>query len=222
MKKRNNLILVLILVAGIIFVLISVIIFAEVTKFKHNGVKTQAVITEIRSYYVNDETEYDVFVEFDVDGTTYSGKLNAYEIGFHEGKEIPIYYMEDNPNDFIYGKRNYFISVIFFLAGVFLLVISVGKIAINLIRKIKIKRIKENGTHVSATVRRIEKNSKVKLLNGFYVTVSCIDDFGRLFEKKIVMQDNLIKEGDIVDLYYDVENPDKFEIDFENLRERMV
>jgi len=218
MKKRNNLILALILVAGIIFVLISVIIFAEVTKFKHNGVKTQAVITEIRSYYVNDETEYDVFVEFDVDGTTYSGKLNVYEMGFHEGKVIPVYYMADNPNDFIYGKRNYFIAIIFLIAGIFMLVISGGKVAATVVRKMKIKRMKETGTHVSATVRRIDGNNKTKGLKSFYVTVSCIDDFGRLFEKKMFIDDNLIKEGDVVDVYYDAENSDKFEIDFESLR----
>lgn len=74
-------------------------------EFEANSIKTQAIITKIKSSYVYDSDgdrrkTHDVYVEFTVDGVQYSGELNTYNINMQEGEETTIYYNPDNPNEF--------------------------------------------------------------------------------------------------------------------------
>ncbi len=67
--------------------------------------ETTAVITEMidQSYY--DEgtrvAQYDIQVQFTVDGKTVTAKLDEYRSGFQVGKEVKIKYNPDNPTDIV-------------------------------------------------------------------------------------------------------------------------
>lgn len=75
------------------------------TKFQENAIKTEAIITDIKSSSFKDsegntQKSMDVYVKFEVDGVQYSGELNTYSITMKEGQKVTIYYNPDDPNDF--------------------------------------------------------------------------------------------------------------------------
>lgn len=65
--------------------------------------KTTAVIERIEEYGSLDDEMHDVYVRYSVNGNTYDGMLDYYSPGYQVGKEIPIYYNPDNPEQ-IHGE----------------------------------------------------------------------------------------------------------------------
>lgn len=66
-----------------------------------------AEIVSIKSRYdgYNDEYgtdyDYDVYVQYEIDGTIYTEELNSYSSEYYEGKEIEILYNIDDPSQII-------------------------------------------------------------------------------------------------------------------------
>ena len=82
--------------------------------FENNGyVKTTAIITQIDETYTgtdsdgHSEYDYDVYVDYTVDGKEYHGKSDLYQSNYEEGKEITIYYNPENPEE-IHGDGKTF------------------------------------------------------------------------------------------------------------------
>ncbi len=213
-KSRFSYLFPIIAVATI-FWAAAAIIFFRTADFVKNGAKTEAVITKIDGHYDGDDYEHDVFVRFSVDGTDYYGELNAYEAGFRVGKSVPIIYKTENPNDFIYGKRNAFISVLLFAVGAFLFFIALKAPVSALFGKISLAIKKRDGKEVEATVTRVETSEAKGLISKFSAVVSFLGDDGAFYEKKFgYFNSDLIHVGSKVRLYVDYYNADKFAVDF--------
>ncbi len=96
------------MIAGIIICTIGVIIFAVLgivslnkENFKKDAEATTGYITEIDSYRSNGETHHRVYIEYRVDGKSYSDSLNYWDATMHEGMAIDVYYLPDNPEQII-------------------------------------------------------------------------------------------------------------------------
>ena len=77
---------------------------------------TTAVIDRIEETWVgDDDTNYDVWVTYSVDGRTYQGELDTYNGSYREGKRIKIYYDPENPER-IHGDSRKF-GMILWVAG---------------------------------------------------------------------------------------------------------
>lgn len=100
MKKNSNETFVSIFFAFLGSIFFALGIFLSMSTFTEKGkIETTGVITRIESYPDSDgDTQYDVFVSYNVSGKNYVSELNSYSSSFHEGKEIKIYYLENNPS----------------------------------------------------------------------------------------------------------------------------
>ena len=77
------------------------------TFFQTKGyAETTAVIERIEEHGDFDDTSYDVYVRYSVDGREYHGESDFYSAGYREGKEIKIFYIPDNPEQ-IHGDAGH-------------------------------------------------------------------------------------------------------------------
>ena len=220
MKKDNGRVsaFILVLLSGIIFTGIACFMFIRTADFSENGEKTSAKITRIEERYNGEDTDYYVYVEFFVDGVTYGGRLGTYEIGFTEGKTVPIIYKRDNPSEFIYGKRNNFFAVLFLIAGLFLLFLTVGVYVAKFFSFIKLAAYKRSGRKVFATVTRIEVSDK-SFFGRRPALASFTDEEGMIYEKNYFFGAEEFKEGDSVTIYVKSGGADDFAVENINKNE---
>ncbi len=105
------------LIFGLIFMIIGINIKIMTEGIKKNSVKTDATITNIRSFTNSDgESDYIVEVSFEVDGVYYSGRLDYYDITMDKGDRVTIYYNPDNPSE-ILSHGGTVIFYIFLIVG---------------------------------------------------------------------------------------------------------
>lgn len=106
--------------------------------FQNRGyVKTTAVIDHVDKTFTgydednHEEYDYQVYVNFTVDGTDYQAQSDYYQNGYDAGKEITIYYNPANPQQ-VHGDSKGFgiylmiLGPILILVGIFLLIRSLA------------------------------------------------------------------------------------------------
>ena len=98
---------------GIFFAFIGTKIQEENTRFLETAETTTAQITHFEFDYSVDKTRTIVYVQFDVDGQTYSGDLGGeYNATMYVGGDVTVYYNPDDPNEFS-GPSTSFVGYIF-------------------------------------------------------------------------------------------------------------
>ena len=93
---------------------------------KEDRVETTGIITNIESYMKSDETYYDVFVTYNVNGREYVSELNVWFSGFYEGKEIKIYYDKNDPTKIGSVASDFMMIFLLILQTIFIIVGLVG------------------------------------------------------------------------------------------------
>ncbi len=93
-------------IMGIVAVIVGIASIAADKQFEKTAEKTTGVITQIVKTKTHNGTknsgakyDYDVYVEYEVDGKTYDEKLDVYYTGMHKGDDIQIMYNPDNPEE---------------------------------------------------------------------------------------------------------------------------
>lgn len=122
----------LVLVITVLFGFLSLGLGIHTMFFQNKGyVKTTAVIDHVDKTVTgydnhhHEEYDYQVFVNYTVDGTDYQSESDYYQNGYEAGKEIAIYYNPSNPQQ-IHGDSKGFglymiiLGPILILAGVFI------------------------------------------------------------------------------------------------------
>ncbi len=113
---------ILILVVGVLFFAVAVFAWIKTVHYRGEGIRVDAVITDIETTYFDDDTDHTVTVRFVTeDGEEITGELDAYQSGFYVGKTVPVLYLPDDPHKFTYAKNGLLLPLIFIGAGVFLL-----------------------------------------------------------------------------------------------------
>jgi len=89
---------------GIGLMIAGVFLIVENENNKKHTTETEAIITRIEQYYLMDnQSTHNVYVQFSVNGTEYSGILGTYGSGMKEGNIVKIRYEPDNPQNFRYS-----------------------------------------------------------------------------------------------------------------------
>jgi len=120
---------------------IAIIAGVYLTFFSANGFeKTTAVIvsvTELPKEFENEDTQYDVVVEYTVEGKKYTQKLDYYSPSFKEGGTVEIKYDPKDPS-VIRGGGNF--GIIILIIGVVIL----GVVIFSIVRgRQSLKKLKE-------------------------------------------------------------------------------
>ena len=111
--KLENLFWGVFVLFGILFAFIGTKIQEENTKFLESAETTTAQITHFEFEHSANKTHTIVYVQFDVDGQTYSGNLGGeYDATMYVGGDVTVYYNPDDPNEFS-GPSTSFVGYIF-------------------------------------------------------------------------------------------------------------
>ena len=137
-----------------------------------NKVETVGTISEIARHRDSDgDTSYDVYVVYEVDGKEIESELNGYMSGYHEGKEIEIYYDKNNPRKI--GTRGLDIVMLLF-PGMGLLFFLIGACGFaGCIKKDRMKkRLRDTGEIIYATYSELvyNRNYSVNGRHPYYIT----------------------------------------------------
>ena len=181
MKKSISLLAGILLFFGTVLLLAGTVSFIDVSELQRNGVETSATITNIKKEvkYSNGEKkyDYDVTVEFTVDGQKYSGLLNDYNSSMFVGKEEGIYYNPSNPNEFCSDSSPYF-YLIFSVVGLGLIVLGIKDIANTKKYNKRVKRLVQGGQKLLVPIVDVEIDES-KTVNDRHpnIIVCAIEDY---------------------------------------------
>lgn len=229
-NKVENLIWIIFFGIGLIFVIIGIVICANIFNYK-NKVETTGIITEIGSYRdLDGQRENSVYVEYTVDGRVYESALNGYSSNFYEGKEIEIYYDINNPSKI--GVKSIDLVFLIFpgIGSIFLVIGGVG-IIIKGRRKALEKKLMSYGDKVFAKIIDVCNNTRYTVNGRHPYVIICqwdneIDGKEYIFKSGNLWFDPTFaieqKNIDTLPVYIDMNNKKKYVIDTSILADEVV
>lgn len=115
-----------------------------------NNVKTIATITSIKRHYDNyndydQDVNFDVWVEYEINGETYEAELNSYSSDYQIGKKVEIFYNKDDVTQITSADIQNVSKVFNALKtiGLFITIFCASILIISYIRS-KVKKKKQN------------------------------------------------------------------------------
>lgn len=205
---------------GLLFVGVAIFYAVSYNNKANNGIKTDAIIVDIDSYYTADrDLRHVATVEFQVEGVTYRGELNEYWSSMRVGQTVPIYYNPDNPNEFAYGKLSWVLLLCF--GGMGSLVTFIGLYTgITAIKfNAKLRRLTASGKKVTATITDVKQISTVRINGKYPTTIYCKDDDGHEYMQKFrAYPSEYFRTGDLVDVYVEADFYDDYIVDITSYR----
>lgn len=216
MKKSKILTVAILLICGFGFIATGIFLHLRRQDYVKNGIPAQATIVRVDIYEdFEDETEYRVYVEFTVNGQLYSGQLHMYKSGMRAGQTVPIYYMPDNPNNFIYAKGQ-LLYVIFYVFGGIVLAFGLAYIFYPVIRNIGLNLRRKRWRTVQAKISSVSAFERVQIyvLGKRRVTLTCRDDEGNIYSQPFFIGPNeQFPNGSEINIYVHPDDPEKYKID---------
>lgn len=205
---------------GLLFVGVAIFYAVTYNNAARNGVKTDAIIVDIDSYYTADrDLRHVATVEFQVEGVTYRGELNEYWSSMKVGQVIPVYYNPENPNEFVFGKMSWVLLLCF--GGMGSVVTFIGLYTgITAIRfNAKLRRLSENGRKITATITEVRQMSNVRINGKYPTTIYCKDEYGHEYKQKFrASPSEYFRTGDLVDVYVEADFFDDYIVDVTSYR----
>ena len=222
MKIKDILLGIIFSVVGIVIICAGLFFRSLTNEFEENSEATTATIIRIDEDYHGDSKDHKVYVEFEVDGIRYSGKLDLYHSGMKEGDDVTVYYNKSDPNDFRSNFATGPITIGLIAFGGVFAIIGITYIAIEIKKNKEANKIKNNGLLINAEVIGITKNRRIKVNNRHPYIINCrceINGELYLFESKNVWYDAptifeslQIKE---IPVYISRENSKEYYVDIE-------
>lgn len=215
---------------GSVFFIIGILICIGNLNYE-NTTQTVGVISEIKTRTDSDGDIYRrVYVKYEADGTEYETELDGYSSSYYEGKEIEIYYDNDNPYDVGVKSFDYLLLIFPGMGLIFLLIGGIG-LGVKINGRISGNKLKQFGQKVYA-------NYSTTILNRSY-TVNGRHPYNIICEwnspedgKKYILKskniwfnpENIIAEKNITmfAVYMNPENRKKYLIDTDILTENVV
>jgi len=122
-------VIIIFLLAGLGLLIAGILVQNNSKNFAQHAKEATATITQIDYDYHTDSdgdttTNYTVYVEFEVDGKTYSGRLGFYSAGMYEGGTVTVLYDIGNPQNFRSKSGDTFIYILLVLVGIAVMAIG--------------------------------------------------------------------------------------------------
>ncbi len=184
-NKSDKKFIVLASITALVFIAVGIFLLVRNIDYKTNGIKTYAVITRIETDYspTDETTNHYVYVRFEAEGKIIEGELGAYTSSMREGQTVPVRYMPNNPENFVYGKAMFLPSVLCFIAGGVLIAFLIIPIK-TAVTKSKLEKLKTIGRKTEATIDESTIKSNTRILGKTPVTIVCSDENGQTFTAK--------------------------------------
>lgn len=170
MKNKNidNVVWIIFLCMGILFFVISGVIYSADYIPEENRVETVATIESITEY----DDDYDVLISYKVNNKKYIANLSSYSSSYYEGKEIVVYYDINNPAKIV-DTTSIIVMLVFCGVGTVFIIIAVVFIALKYKRKRIIQNLKENGLILNAQYLYVKTNLLYRVNNRHPFNIYC-------------------------------------------------
>lgn len=142
-KKSKKISLYLIFaVVGVALIIVGTVLIIQSENFKKNAAQTEATIVEIETYEdSDDETHYNVLVEFYAGDVKVEGDLGYHVSGMKKGQTVKVFYNPDDPNDFKSASEGIWMFVVFIVGGIPFTLVGFSPLIAKLIKAIKNRRV---------------------------------------------------------------------------------
>jgi hypothetical protein len=196
--------------------------------FFENAVEIQASITDIEIYYDSDnEAQHEVYVKYVIGDELYEDvRLNYYSSDMRKGQKVAVWY---NPNDpwEIRSKEgsNFGSLLLIIIGGVFAGGGAIALITCQVKASQDTKR-KKTGKRLQLPIAYIDVNPHITV-NGFpanYIICQEQDPYTgqtiQQYKSKNIFRDlfSEMQVGDLVDVYVDPQNPNKYFVDVDSVQ----
>lgn len=195
-------------------------------KFQETAVEVTAVITDIDSYRDSDgDRHHNVYVEYGFNGRQYRDvRLNFYNSGMYEGKEIAILCDPDNPGHIEAKGGLTFLYALLMGMGILFAVIGAIPAAVTVKNTFNEKKIRNSGRKLYAVVEEIVLNTSLSLNGQHPYLIYCIyrdeysDKIYRFKSGSVWTNPNpVVRPGDTVPVFVDERNFRHYYVDVESL-----
>lgn len=215
---------------GVVFLIIGlgVLIMPYTVR---NKVETTGVISSIKyksNQLAHEEDMPSVTVTYIVDGKEYESVLNYYSSNFYEGKQLKIYYDQNNPQK-IHAKAESSLAYIFLGLGAVFAGIGGSGIVIKSKKQKQINYLKANGNLITADYIETKINAHYSVNGRHPYNIYCrwIDPNNAkeyLLKSKNLWKnpENIISEKNITEfpVYMDKNNTDSYFVDTSIIEEK--
>lgn len=230
MKKKMGVNTIFAIIGSIFFVIGLVLAavggFRHVSynKFMKTAETTWAEITDIEEdvYYRKGRrrTRHHAWVEYEVDGCVYTGKLDNYNSSMYIGADIEVYYDPADPSEVRTGSRT--AEIILFSMGGGFAVLGGVFLIIVIAKKNKIKNLKLNGEALTGTIVNITQNMAVRINGRHPFKAECevknpFDGETYLYSSENINSDISQFIGSQVTVYVDKNKKSKYYVDMDEL-----
>ena len=222
---------IVLVVAGIIFLCVSLCIIVDAKRFGERAQETTAVVTDVQKYRVKRNkkyrTEYDVYVQYKANGDTYNEELSGGNGSMREGETIIVYYDPMNPRDVRKTKTATGAHIIAFIfSGVFVC-LGVGFGIVPAVKMSKRRKLRETGAQASALITDIiiDKSIKINKRHPYKAQCEVVDPVTGekyLYSSEGIMDDIRHLQGQLVTVYYDPYDRSKYYVDLDTVDENTI
>ena len=207
------------------FTILLVGIYIEHKHFMETAQETIAVISDVRKERVRRNgkyrTDYDIYVQYEVDGVTYNQELNGSSSSMRVGSTIVVYYDPENPRDVRSsnnsGMQGFAIafSLVFVVLGAFIGIVPAVKFG-------KLKKLKETGQQITAVITEVvvDKTVRINKRHPYKMICEAVDPLTN--EKYIYSSESFVGNIDYlwnqqVTVYYDPYDKDRYYVDIDSV-----
>ncbi len=221
---------IIFIIMGLIFFFVCLFITIDTKKFAETAQETTALITDVEKTRVRRNgkyrTDYDVYVQYTVDGNTYNEELNGSSSLMSEGERITVYYDPANPRDVRKSKS----AGVQGFAMIFSLVFVVVGVAVGVVPAVKLskrKKLKETGEQVTGIITDIILDRSVRINKRHPYKAQCevvdpVTNEKYLYSSEGVMSDIRHLQGQLVTVYYDPADRSKYYVDLDSVDENTI
>lgn len=221
---------ILFAVIGSIFFSIGAFLVISTVTFKVNAEEVMALITDMIPYEDSEgDTSYEVEVEYEYEGFTFSAVLDTYSSGMREGKWIPIYVNKDEPMEVVEPGTNLGLGIGFVGMGLIAVLVSVIPVLNGRKAEKKLEKLRTSGVRLRATIDEITLNEHIAV-NGqhpYIIWCSYVDEFSGArfeFKSKNIWEDveSLCDVGGYIDVWVKADDYLEYVVDVESLVEYSI
>lgn len=216
---------------GIVFLCISLGIIADAKKFGESAMETTAVVTDVEKHRVRRNkryrTEYDVYVQYEIEGVTYNEELKGGNGSMRVGQQLTVYYNPMNRRDVRSSKSGSGASI---FAVVFSLLFTVIGVRMGIVPAVKLskrKKLRETGEQATAMITSVDFDRSIKINKRHPYKAQCeftdpVTGEKFLYSSESYMEDIHYLVGQPVTVYYDPYDRSKYYVDLDSVDENTI
>ncbi len=208
-------------VVGVAVIAISIGIGMADKRFEDKAESTTAVITDIeRDRYKSGgktKTRYHVYVQYEVDGKEYEGKLGSYSSTMYEGQQVTVLYNPENPAE-MRGETPSYIYWIVFALGALFAVLGTAVTIPPAKRCAARKKLLQSGSVVTGVITDVVTDTSIKVNGRCGCKLECevgdaVSGNKYLYSSETVMNNMHGYVGGTVSIYVDPYDKSKYYVD---------